>query len=118
MKLSEARKATSDAVGAPPTLLPCSVCKIATPAVTLGNHGARCMRCYADYCAEPVSMRAPALPAGLVLTKNDPLNAPKRLLARRAAGHALNHAQRAFLAAWDARHAQGTPQAERIGTEP
>jgi hypothetical protein len=41
--------------GAPPleNRLPCRACGTATLIATLSNYGARCFRCYEDYCREP-----------------------------------------------------------------
>lgn len=51
MKLSEARKATSEAVAVPPgeALMPCLFCGTHTQSRVLSLYGARCDRCYRQY---------------------------------------------------------------------
>lgn len=58
MKLSEARKATSEAVGGPPILAACMVCKTPTEGSTLSAYGARCYGCFRAYCdGKPIGRR-------------------------------------------------------------
>lgn len=98
-RYSEIRKEMAAQQGDGPLLLPCRFCHEPTPWQVLSDHGARCLRCAEEHKRQP--LRVKPLPAGLVLKPHDPLNAVNRLLARRAAGERLGHAQRAFLAVWD-----------------
>jgi hypothetical protein len=39
--------------------LPCLVCKVPTKFETLSNYGARCWRCYEDYCLKAPRVSGP-----------------------------------------------------------
>jgi hypothetical protein len=80
--------------------LPCMVCRSPTPRETLSTYGARCVRCYRAYCAEPMHA-----PERFPIDKSVPHDHAwaYRLRAKKAAGIRLSPAQEHCLDAFNKR---------------